>query len=86
MAKRYHWGSHGVTKDPVKITEWAKKAAAGGDKEGQFWLGYAYHYGEGGLAKDWALAKEWYEKAAAQGFEVSMNNLGYLYRVWVVTR
>ena len=79
MAQRCYLGSHGVTKDLVKMVEWAKKAAAGGDMVGQHFLGYAYHFGEGGLAKNWALAKEWYEKAAAQGDEGAMNNLGGMY-------
>ena len=80
MARRCWHGSHGVTKDPVKCVEWAKKAAAQGDMVGQHYLGYAYDLGEGGLAKNWALAKEWYEKAAAQGHASSMNNLGFMYR------
>jgi TPR repeat protein len=80
MANRCWDGTHGVAKDHEKCVEWAKKAAAGGDRLGQFRLGYAYHEGEGGLEKDWAMALKWYEKAAEQGCAASMNNIGVLYK------
>ena len=79
MANRCHCGRDGVAKDLVKAVQWAKKAAAGGDKEGQFRLGYAYCNSEGGLEKDYAMALKWYEKAAEQGSAASMNNIGNLY-------
>ena len=80
MADRCFLGRDGVTKDLDKSVEWAKKAAEGGDKTGQFRIGVAYHFAQGGLEKDCALAKKWYEKAAKQGCAVSMNNIGYLYK------
>jgi len=79
MADRYYFGSDGVDEDLEKCVEWAKKAAAGGDRLGQYWLGYAYQFAEGGVAKDWAQALEWYEKAAEQGHATAMNNMGFLY-------
>ena len=79
MAQRCYWGCHGVAKDLDKSVEWAKKAAAGGDKLGQFRLGWAYDEGEGGLEKDYAMALKWFEKAAEQGCATSMNNIGALY-------
>ena len=63
----------------MKAVEWAKKAAAGGDKVGQFRLGFAYRYGEGCLLKDCYGALKWYEKAAEQGCTASMINIGALY-------
>ena len=79
MADRCFLGRDGVTKDLDKSVEWAKKAAEGGDKTGQFRLGVAYHFAQGGLEKDCAMAKEWYYKAAEQGCSTSMNNIGNLY-------
>jgi TPR repeat protein len=76
MTERCYWGTHGVAKDLDKSVEWAKKAAAGGDKVGQFRLGAAYEHGEGGLQKDWATAAEWLEKAAEQGHTLAMSSLG----------
>jgi TPR repeat protein len=79
MAHRCWHGTHGVAKDLRKSLEWAKKAAAGGDKQGQFRLGYAYCNSEGGLEKDYAMALKWFEKAAEQGGAGSMFNIGALY-------
>ena len=79
MANRCHYGRDGVAKDLVEAVEWAKKAAAGGDKVGQFRLGFAYRYGEGCLLKDCYGALKWYEKAAEQGCTASMINIGALY-------
>ena len=79
MADRCFLGRDGVAKDLDKSVEWAKKAAEGGDKTGQFRLGVAYHFPHGGLEKDCALAKKWYVGAAKQGCTVSMNNIGNLY-------
>ena len=79
MADRCFLGRDGVTKDLEKSVEWAKKAAEGGDKTGQFRIGVAYHFAQGGLEKDCALAKKWYVGAAKQGCTVSMNNIGNLY-------
>ncbi len=79
MAEWCYWGSHGVAKDEVASVEWAKKAADGGDRVGQFRLGYAYNCAEGGLPKDWAMALKWYVQAAEQGHATSMTNTGYLY-------
>ena len=67
MADRCYWGSDGVPRDLYKCVEWAKKAAAGGDRRGQYRLATAYHYGEGGLDEEWPMAVKWYEKAAKQG-------------------
>ena len=58
-----------------KSTAWAVKAAAAGDRVGQFRLAWAYQYGEGGLAVDFRQATAWFKRAAEQGCEASMNNL-----------
>ena len=79
MAKCCYFGLDGIAKDRVKSVEWAKKAAAGGDRLVLSMLGHAYDQGEGGLEKDWATALVWYEKAAEQGHATSMTNIGYLY-------
>jgi len=79
MAARCHGGTHGQAQDNAKSVYWAKKAAAGGDINGQFRLGFAYDEALGGLAKNYALALEWYSKAAEQGCLVSMANIGILY-------
>ena len=79
MAKCCYFGLDGIAKDRARSVEWAKKAAAGGDRLVLSMLGYAYDQGEGGLEKDWATALVWYEKAAEQGHATSMTNIGYLY-------
>jgi TPR repeat protein len=41
MADWCYSGRHEIAKDIAKSIDWAKKAAAGGDRQGQFRLGYA---------------------------------------------
>ena len=48
MAERFYRGTGRVQKDMVLCVEWAKRAAAGGDKVGQFRMAHAYHMGEVG--------------------------------------
>ena len=45
----------------MRCVEWASKAAAGGDRRGQFRLGHAYHFGLGvpGAKANWNLAVKW---------------------------
>jgi TPR repeat protein len=78
MAIRCFCGSEGVEKDLDKCFEWATKAAEGGDKSGQFRLGYAYSQGEG-VEKNWVEAIKWWELAAAQGCAVPMRNIGCIH-------
>ena len=65
-------------KNYIKAREWYEKAAALGDKDAMFNLGYLYSHGQG-VKQDYVIAREWYEKAAALGHKVAMNNLGNLY-------
>jgi TPR repeat protein len=60
LASRYFYGSAGVEKDLAKFHEWAKKAAEGGDRRGQFRMAYAHHLGAG-VEKNYATALKWYE-------------------------
>jgi TPR repeat protein len=80
MAERYYHGTFGVEKDLDKSFEWATKAAEGGDKKGQYLMGYAYDQGEG-AEQNWVEALRWYQLAAAQGSETSMNNIGCIHEV-----
>jgi TPR repeat protein len=75
MSERFYFGEDGCVVDPEKSTAWAVKAAAAGDRVGQFRLAWAYQYGEGGLAVDFRQATAWFKRAAEQGCEASMNNL-----------
>jgi len=75
MSERFYFGEDGCATDPEKSTAWAVKAAAAGDRVGQFRLAWAYQYGEGGLAVDFRQATAWFKRAAEQGCEASMNNL-----------
>ena len=72
MAERCYYGKDGEAKDVVRSVEWAKKAAAGGDMQGQFRLGHAYCDGEGGLPRNWKAAAELRVKAAKQGSVLAM--------------
>jgi len=80
MSERFYFGEDGCPVDPEVSTSWAVKAAAAGDRVGQFRLAWAYQYGEGGLTVDFRQATAWFKRAAEQGCEASMNNLGYLYK------
>jgi len=80
MSCRCQYGRVGQAQDDVKSVYWAQKAATGGDKFGQWRLGFAYEAALGGLAKNWVLALEWYTKAAEQGCVTSMNGTGVIYQ------
>jgi len=71
----YFIGINGVDKDLEQSFEWAKKAAEGGDRLGQFRLANFYDEQIGNLAE----AIIWYERAANQGCSDSMYNLGHIY-------
>jgi TPR repeat protein len=71
MAQHYSMGENGFEKDLDKCFEFAKLAAEGGDRLGQFWLGLAYYRGQG-AEKDIAVALKWFELAAEQGCITSM--------------
>ena len=84
MAERCYFGTHGVRENRKKALGWAKKAAMGGDRLGQFRLGHAYQmegntYGDYEDSSSYALAMKWYGKAAEQGCVTSMVNIGSLY-------
>jgi len=80
MAACCYHGKDGQTKDDAKCVYWARKAAAGGDIYGQFWLAFSFFYAKGGLEKNYAQALEWYTKAAEQGCVTSMNGTGVIYQ------
>ena len=80
MATRFYSGKDGEVKDLDKCFECATKAARGGDKDGQFRLGYAYYGGEG-VEQNWIEALKWYELAAAQGCKDSMYNIGVMHEI-----
>jgi TPR repeat protein len=44
-----------------------RKAAEGGDPDGEYWLGVYYYHGDGGVPADPAQAAQWMAKAAAAG-------------------
>src|SRR5438067_1732253 len=56
-----------------------RAAAAAGDRQAMYDLGYALEHGAG-VAKDPAEAAKWYQKAAAAGDASAMNNLGWLFQ------
>ena len=56
----------------------AQEKAAGGDAEGQFFLGRAYFRGAG-VPQDDTQAAAFYRKSAEQGFYKAQTNLGSLY-------
>jgi TPR repeat protein len=79
MVSNYYHGRNGFEKDFEKGIEFAKLAAEGGDKDGQFWLGRAYSIGEG-VENDFVAALKWFELAAEQGCLVVMFNIGMIYK------
>ena len=56
-----------------------QKAAARGDAEAQYNLGWMYSNGEG-VPKNIAKTFEWFQKAAAQQHADAQYNLGLMYR------
>lgn len=80
VSKCYFHGINGVEKDLTRSLEWAKKAAEGGDRFGQFQYATFYVIGiPGTMSIDIPEAIAWYEKAAKQGCGTSMYNLGCIY-------
>jgi len=80
MALRCYLGSQGVEKNLITCVEWASKAARGGDRYGQFRLGYSHHAAEG-TNKNLVEALKWYKLAAAQGDRNSMHNIASIYEL-----
>ena len=78
LAERYFYGSGGVEKNLLKFSEWARRAAEGGDSRGQFLLGYSLHYGEG-CTSNLKQAIHWYTLAAEQGDADAMNDIGFIH-------
>src|SRR5664280_945756 len=56
-----------------------QRSAAGGNAEGEFYLGLMYEIGWG-TAQDYAQARQWYEKSAASGESDAANELGIFYQ------
>jgi TPR repeat protein len=52
--------------DPRQARPLFEKAAAAGNADAMFYLGFMYHFGRG-VPKDKKLAREWFTKAAASG-------------------
>ena len=65
LAQFYDLG-WGMKADPVKATEWLRRAAEKNYSAGQFDYGLALMRGHG-VKRDLAKARVWLEKAAAQG-------------------
>ena len=57
---------HGVAQDYAEAVRLFRLAAAQGDADAQYNLGYMFEYGHG-VAQDTAEAIRWYRLAAAQG-------------------
>lgn len=74
---------HGVPRDPREAEAWWQKAAAQGQADAQFSLGFLLLYGGGegpnAVNADPAAGLPWLEKAAAQGHVSAEYFLGYLY-------
>ena len=68
----------GVPKDATKAVEWYQKAAAQGNADALYMLGWMYDNGEG-VPNDAAKAVEWFQKAAAQGDVFALYRLGVMY-------
>lgn len=74
---------HGVPRDTKEAAAWWQKAAAQGQPDAQFSLGFLLLYGGGegpdAVNSDPAAGLPWLEKAAAQGHASAEYFLGYLY-------
>jgi TPR repeat protein len=74
---------HGVPRDPRQAEAWWQKAAAQGQADAQFSLGFLLLYGGGegpnAVNADPDAGLPWLQKAAAQGHVSADYFLGYLY-------
>lgn len=75
MGKPYY-----KAKDYNKAYPWFKKAAEGGDDDGQCHLGYYYYYGYSPINKsDYTTAFSWFSKAAEANNRDACYCLGWMY-------
>jgi TPR repeat protein len=65
---------HGVVQDYSLAMQWYQKAAAEGNTNAMFIIGYFYQHGHG-VPQDRDQAIHWWKKAAALGNQVAINNL-----------
>mmetsp|Transcript_13914 Transcript_13914/g.30563 ORF Transcript_13914/g.30563 Transcript_13914/m.30563 type:complete len:340 (-) Transcript_13914:76-1095(-) len=80
VAEWYFNGRNGMEKDTLKCEEWARKAAEGGDGNGQFRMGYFCSKGIPGIiSEDKPTAISWYEKASKQGYSAALFNIAQIY-------
>ena len=65
-------------KDYDQALKLYREAAAQGNAQGQFNVGYFYRKGYA-VEADPVIAAKWYRQAADQGYATAQNNLGFLY-------
>ncbi len=75
----YDKGYGGLAPDKREAVNWYRKAAEGGNAQGQANLGVMYEHGHGGLSQDDGEAVKWYRKAADQGNADGQAYLGDMY-------
>jgi TPR repeat protein len=73
----YYYGK-GMTRDYHQALDWYRKAAAQGDAEAEYSVGYLYYHGDG-VAQDYVEALRWYRKAADQDYAWAQDTLGVAY-------
>ncbi len=71
-------GAPGVEPDPYQGARWYRMAAAQGNTDAAFELGWAFENGLG-VPRDPITAARWYNRAIDAGSTNALNNLGYLY-------
>jgi TPR repeat protein len=60
--------------DMTEAVEWYCLAAAQGDADAQFTMGYMLHYGQG-VQENETEAERWYRLAALQGYSIAKKKL-----------
>lgn len=77
LAEFYHFGLHGLKKDPEKALAWARKAAEGGNVWSQNLYATMLEWGIG-VKIDRTAALDWYRKSAEKGNAKAQASLGRL--------
>lgn len=78
LGRLFSDGAPGVETDPAASARWFRAAAASGEPEAAFEMGWAFENGIG-VPQDPITAARWYTRAQAAGHTGAINNLGWLY-------
>jgi len=88
IAKKYYWGSSGLTRNVTLSRKYFEKASELGDAEGMYNMGIFYESGQGGLGINITKAIEYYKQAAnaTKPYQKAIHSLGLYYLTNLIDR